>query len=40
MRAMRAAFALAGVAAGAFSADKEEDRIIRQCLRDRGYGVY
>lgn len=40
MRAMRAAFALAGVAAGAFSADKEEDRIIRQCLRGRGYGVY
>ncbi|HKL54302.1 MAG TPA: hypothetical protein VJ902_10100 [Wenzhouxiangellaceae bacterium] len=32
--------AIAGLAAGAFSADQEEDRIIRQCLRDRGYEVY
>lgn len=32
--------AIAGLAAGAFSADHEEDRIVRQCLRDRGHRVY
>jgi len=32
--------AIAGLTAGAFSADSEKDRIIRQCLRDRGHQVY
>ena len=32
--------ALAGLTAGAFSADADEDRIVRQCLRDRGHQVY
>jgi len=32
--------ALAGITAGAFSADADEDRIVRQCLRDRGHQVY
>lgn len=32
--------AIAGITAGAFSADAKQDRIVRQCLRDRGHQVY
>jgi len=32
--------AISGAVAGGFSADSEKDRVVKNCLRQRGYTVY